>query len=117
MLKPHTPPPLLQAGGSASASGRRTPTLTSPYPPPSLLQPPTVCVRLDKKTPSQSLAAGRLLGYSADGQPGLFDSTNEDGDVSWFDIPEGAGADPAYAHGGRNGYDDLPMREYLVELK
>jgi hypothetical protein len=60
---------------------------------------------------------GRLLGYTADGQPGLFDSNNEDGDVQWFDIPEGAGADPAYAHGGRNGYDDRPMREYLVELK
>ena len=44
-------------------------------------------------------------------------SVNEDGDVSWFDIPDGAGADPAFAHGGVNGYDDLPMREYLVELK
>lgn len=31
----HIPsPPLLQAGGSASASERRTPTPTSPYPPP-----------------------------------------------------------------------------------
>ena len=34
-----------------------------------------------------------------------------------LDIPDGAGADPAFAHGGVNGYDDLPMREYLVELK
>eukprot|EP00967_Tisochrysis_lutea_P036238 scaffold43598_cov30-Tisochrysis_lutea.AAC.3 len=63
------------------------------------------------------VAKGRLLGYSADGKPGYFDSINEDGDVTWFDIPEGAGTDPKYAHGGKNGYDDLPMREYLVELK
>ena len=63
------------------------------------------------------VAKGRLLGYSYDGRPGLFDSINDDGDVSWFDIPDGAGQDPNYAHGGKNGYDDLPMREYLVELK
>jgi hypothetical protein len=37
--------------------------------------------------------------------------------VAWFDIPEGAGSDPSFAHGGENGYDDRPMREYLVELK
>lgn len=63
------------------------------------------------------IAKGRLLGYSHDGQPGLFDSVNEDGDVTWFYIPEGAEKDVNYAHGGKNGYDDLPMREYLVELK
>eukprot|EP00529_Nitzschia_sp_RCC80_P030112 CAMPEP_0113468844 /NCGR_PEP_ID=MMETSP0014_2-20120614/15577_1 /TAXON_ID=2857 /ORGANISM="Nitzschia sp." /LENGTH=313 /DNA_ID=CAMNT_0000361271 /DNA_START=105 /DNA_END=1046 /DNA_ORIENTATION=+ /assembly_acc=CAM_ASM_000159 len=63
------------------------------------------------------VAKGRLLGYSHSGRPGLFDSINDDGDVSWFDIPDGAGRDPNYAHGGKNGYEDLPMREYLVELK
>lgn len=63
------------------------------------------------------VAKGRLLGYSHDGKPGLFDSVNEDGDVTWFDIPHGAEADVDYAHGGKNGYADLPMREYLVELK
>jgi hypothetical protein len=63
------------------------------------------------------VAKGRLLGYSHDGKPGLFDSINEDGDVSWFDIPDGAGHDVTHAHAGKNGYPDLPMREYLVELK
>ena len=63
------------------------------------------------------VAAGRLLGYHPDGSPGLFDSINEDNDVSWFDIPESAPADARYAHAGKNGYDDRPMREYLVELK
>ena len=63
------------------------------------------------------VAPGRLLGSHADGTPGLFDSVNEDNDVTWFDIPEGAADDAAFAHGGVNGYDDRPMREYLVELK
>ena len=63
------------------------------------------------------VAPGRLLGSHHDGTPGLFDSVNDDGDVSWFDLPEGAPSDPTCAHGGRNGYDDRPMREYLVELK
>jgi hypothetical protein len=63
------------------------------------------------------VAKGRLLGYSHDGKPGLFDSINEDGDVTWFDIPDGAGQDRNHAHGGKNGYPDIPMREYLVELK
>ena len=63
------------------------------------------------------VAKGRLLGYSHDGKPGLFDSINEDGDVTWFDLPDGAEKDPNCAHGGKNGYDDIPMREYLVELK
>lgn len=63
------------------------------------------------------VAPGRLLGYRHDGTPGLFDSINEDGDVTWNDIPDGAELDPEYAHGGKNGYDHLPMREYLVELK
>jgi hypothetical protein len=63
------------------------------------------------------VAPGRLLGSHHDGTPGLFDSINDDNDVTWFDIPEGAATDPGYAHGGKNGYDDRPMREYLVELK
>lgn len=63
------------------------------------------------------VAPGRLLGSHADGTLGLFDSVNEDNDVTWFDIPEGAADDAAFAHGGVNGYDDRPMREYLVELK
>ena len=63
------------------------------------------------------VADGRLLGSYADGRPGLFDSVNKDGDVTWNEIPASAGADPAFAHGGKNGYDDKPMREYLVELK
>lgn len=63
------------------------------------------------------VARGRLLGYTHDGKPGLFDSINEDGDVTWNDIPDGAGLEPRFAHGGKNGYADLPMREYLVEIK
>lgn len=63
------------------------------------------------------VAPGRLLGYSHDGKPGLFDSINDDGDVTWFDIPDGAHHDVMFAHGGKNGYKDRPMREYLVELK
>ena len=63
------------------------------------------------------VAPGRLLGYYPDGRPGLFDSINEDGDVTWFDLPDGAGQDAQFAHGGKNGYNDRPMREYLVELK
>lgn len=63
------------------------------------------------------VAKGRLLGYTHDGEPGLFDSVNKDGDVTWFDLPDGAEKDPNCAHGGKNGYPDLPMREYLVELK
>lgn len=63
------------------------------------------------------VAPGRLLGSHHDGTPGLFDSINDDNDVTWFDIPENAFRDRAYAHGGKNGYDDRPMREYLVELK
>ena len=63
------------------------------------------------------VAPGRLLGSHADGSPGLFDSINADGDVTWFDIPASAPTDARYAHGGVNGYSDRPMREYLVELK
>jgi hypothetical protein len=63
------------------------------------------------------VAPGRLLGYTHDGTPGLFDSINDDGDVTFNDIPEGAEADVTYAHGAKNGHNDRPMREYLVELK
>jgi hypothetical protein len=63
------------------------------------------------------VAKGRLLGFTHDGKPGLFDSINEDGDVTWNDIPDGAESNPNFAHGGVNGYNDMPMREYLVELK
>lgn len=63
------------------------------------------------------VAHGRLLGYHHDGRPGAFDSVNDDNDVVWFDIPDSAASNPRYAHGGKNGYDDMPMREYLVELK
>lgn len=63
------------------------------------------------------VAPGRLLGYHPDGRPGLFDSINENNDVSWFDIPPDAPEDTTFAHAGKNGYKDKPMREYLVELK
>jgi hypothetical protein len=63
------------------------------------------------------VAKGRLLGYSHDGKSGLFDSVNEDCDVTWFDLPDGAERMVDCAHGGKNGYEDIPMREYLVELK
>jgi hypothetical protein len=63
------------------------------------------------------VAPGRLLGSFHDGTPGLFDSVNADGDVTWTDIPDSAPSDPNYAHGGKNGYSDRAMREYLVELK
>jgi hypothetical protein len=63
------------------------------------------------------VAKGRLLGYTHDGKPGLFDSVNEDCDVTWNDIPDGAEKMVDCAHGGKNGYADLPLREYLVELK
>lgn len=63
------------------------------------------------------VAPGRLLGSHADGRPGLFDSINEDNDVTWFDIPDGAADDDGFAHGGKNGYEDRAMREYLLELK
>ena len=63
------------------------------------------------------VAKGRLLGYHPDGNPGLFDSINEDNDVTWEDIPPHAPESIEYAHGGKNGFEDRPMREYLVELK
>lgn len=47
----------------------------------------------------------------------LFDSVSEDNQVTWNAIPENAATDIKFAHGGKNGYKDRPMREYLVELK
>lgn len=63
------------------------------------------------------VANGQLLGFYHDGKRALFDSINEDGDVTWNDIPDGAELDPEYTHGPKNEYGHLPMREYLVELK
>ncbi|EOD12241.1 hypothetical protein EMIHUDRAFT_247554 [Emiliania huxleyi CCMP1516] len=60
---------------------------------------------------------GRLLLSNHDGSPGLADSINGENDVTWNEIPDGAASIPTFAHGGRNGLDDRPMREYLVELK
>lgn len=47
----------------------------------------------------------------------LFDSVSEDNQVTWTSIPRDAATDVSFAHGGKNGYDDRPMREYLIELK
>mmetsp|Transcript_839 Transcript_839/g.1796 ORF Transcript_839/g.1796 Transcript_839/m.1796 type:complete len:349 (+) Transcript_839:56-1102(+) len=69
-----------------------------------------------------NVAPSRLLGLhpetlSLDDELLLFDSVSEDNQVTWNSIPRDAGADIAFAHGGKNGYDDRPMREYLIELK
>lgn len=58
-----------------------------------------------------------LLGYHPDGRPGLFDSVMENNEVVWEEIPSTAAENVEYAHAGKNGYKDKPMREYLVELK
>jgi len=64
------------------------------------------------------VADSRLLGYHHDGRPGLFDSINKNNDVLWTFIPPNAFLNPQeFAHGGKNGYEDRPLREYLVELK
>jgi hypothetical protein len=44
------------------------------------------------------VAPGRLLGYTHDGTPGLFDLINDDGDVTFFEIQEGAEVDVSYGH-------------------
>ena len=67
-----------------------------------------------------NIAPSRLLGIhpvtlSLDDL--LFDSVSEDNQVTWNRIPRVAATDISYAHGGKNGYDDRPMREYLIELK
>lgn len=66
------------------------------------------------------VAPSRLLGIDPETLSEtelLFDSISNDNSVTWNDIPESAATDKSYAHGGKNGYDDRPMREYLVELK
>lgn len=67
-----------------------------------------------------NVAPSRLLGLhpeTLDMDNLLFDSISDDNQVTWNTIPETAGQDKTFAHGGKNGYDDRPMREYLVELK
>ena len=67
-----------------------------------------------------NVAPSRLLGLHPETlslEDLLFDSISEDNQVTWNSIPKEAATDIAYAHGGKNGYDDRPMREYLVELK
>lgn len=60
----------------------------------------------------------RLLGYHHDMRPGLFDSCSARNRVVWNYIPEDAYLHPEkYSHGGKNGFGDKPMREFLVELK
>lgn len=64
----------------------------------------------------------RLLGYNPDGSV-QFDSQATDGDFIWQPVPnggfeqDGTTPSPAHRHGGKNGYDDKPFVEYLVELK
>lgn len=77
--------------------------------------------------------ASRLIGYSSrlaeisrakDPLPNteleklqIFDDSSISGKVTWTDIPEDACLNhDKYSHGGKNGYVDKPMREYLVEL-
>ena len=67
-----------------------------------------------------NVAPSRLLGLHPETlslDDLLFDSVSEDNQVTWNSVPSGAGTDASYAHGGKNGYNDRPMREYLVELK
>ena len=45
------------------------------------------------------------------------DSVTDDNNVEWTTIPEDAYASLEFAHGGKNGMRDQPMREYLVEIK
>lgn len=67
-----------------------------------------------------NVAPSRLLGLHPETlslEDLLFDSISEDNQVTWNSIPQEAATDISYAHGGKNGYNDRPMREYLVELK
>jgi hypothetical protein len=67
-----------------------------------------------------NVAPSRLLGLhpkTLDLNNLLFDSISEENQVTWNTIPEIAAKDKSFAHGGKNGYDDRPMREYLIELK
>jgi hypothetical protein len=67
-----------------------------------------------------NVAPSRLLGLhpeTLDLNNLLFDSVSDDNQVTWNTIPETAATDKSFAHGGKNGYADRPMREYLIELK
>mmetsp|Transcript_44705 Transcript_44705/g.93791 ORF Transcript_44705/g.93791 Transcript_44705/m.93791 type:complete len:274 (+) Transcript_44705:78-899(+) len=69
-----------------------------------------------------NVAPSRLLGVhpetlSLKPDELLFDSVSDDNQVTWNSIPKEAATDSSFAHGGKNGYDDSPMREYLIELK
>ena len=67
-----------------------------------------------------NVSPSRLLGIhpvTLSGENLLFDSVSEDNQVTWNSIPRDAATDISYAHGGKNGYNDRPMREYLIELK
>jgi hypothetical protein len=68
-----------------------------------------------------NVAPSRLLGLHPETlslENLLFDSVSEENQVTWTHIPELAVLDAvAFSHGGKNGYEDRPMREYLVELK
>lgn len=67
-----------------------------------------------------NVAPSRLLGLhpeTLDLNNLLFDSISDDNQVTWNSIPETAAKDKSFAHGGKNGYVDRPMREYLIELK
>eukprot|EP00173_Palmaria_palmata_P001496 Plantae.Rhodophyta-Palmaria_palmata.ctg1843.p1 GENE.Plantae.Rhodophyta-Palmaria_palmata.ctg1843~~Plantae.Rhodophyta-Palmaria_palmata.ctg1843.p1 ORF type:complete len:248 (+),score=32.59 Plantae.Rhodophyta-Palmaria_palmata.ctg1843:86-829(+) len=67
-----------------------------------------------------NVAPSRLLGLHPETlsmEKLLFDSLSDDAAVTWIDIPEDASNHIRFAHGGKNGFEDRPMREYLVELK
>jgi len=67
------------------------------------------------------VAPSRLLGYHPSGEL-AFDDAGPDGKVVWASIPTGGFHSdgtllPEARHAGKNGYDDRPFREYLIELK
>lgn len=67
-----------------------------------------------------NVAPSRLLGLHPETlsmKKLLFDSVSEDNSVTWNEIPEEAANHIRFAHGGKNGFDDRPMREYLIEFK
>mmetsp|Transcript_63798 Transcript_63798/g.183253 ORF Transcript_63798/g.183253 Transcript_63798/m.183253 type:complete len:330 (-) Transcript_63798:203-1192(-) len=67
------------------------------------------------------VAPSRLLGFHPNGSL-AFDDISGDGQVRWVPTSNGGFDDVGdvrlgSCHSGRNGYDDHPMREYLIELK
>lgn len=64
----------------------------------------------------------RLLGYNPDGTQ-QFDSQAVDGEFIWQPVEnggflaDGTTVNPDHRHGGKNGFDDKPFVEYLVEMK